>query len=206
MHSSHRDRGTFSSPCRCPLRIPGMRKRPPQGAGLSPATPSGAAGPNGSDEDGSGAAPTPRPLAAGQDAEAGQAREVRGTQVGCPPPTLVSRQHPVGVDRALEARQEGGPRRGGQHLGVVPRVEQVGTDPASQGQIGWVTSPFARLRQCQCPRPIRCGWARRGAQSRATVPQATLPPREGPNRVGGYPPPRNIDARHAADPNGRPGV
>jgi len=173
MHPSRRDRGTHRCIDCCPLWPTGIRKRPPRCAGLSAAAPV-AAGSNGSDKDGSGTAPTPCPLAAGQGAEAGQACEVRGTQVGGPPPTLVGRQQPVGVNRPLEARQEGGPRRCGQHPRVVPRVEQVGTDPAAQGQIGWVTSPFARLRHCQCPRPVRCGRARRGARSRATHPASDV--------------------------------
>jgi hypothetical protein len=124
-----------------------MPKRPAPGADLRSAALLGAAEPEAADADGSGLAPTPpRPSPAGKGAEAGQAGEVRGTQVSRPPPTLVSRQAPIGVHRALEAAQEGGPRVGGQGPRVVPGVEQVGADPAPQGQIGQVAARGSPLR------------------------------------------------------------
>lgn len=90
---------------------------------------------DGSVRPGSGGVPPPRPRPARQGAEAGQAREVRCAQVGRSPPTLVSRQTPVGVDCALEAGQEGRPGIGGQRPRIVPRMEQVGADPAPEDQI-----------------------------------------------------------------------
>jgi hypothetical protein len=53
-------------------------------------------------------------------------------------PTLVNGQLSGGVDHGFEAGQEGGPRWGGQHQAVVAGVDQVGADPASQGQVGGI--------------------------------------------------------------------
>ena len=205
MHPSRRDRGTHRCLGCCPLRPMDMPKRPPRCAGLSAAARL-AAGPNRSAETASAAAPvrgTPTP---GRCTQTGQAREVRGAQMGRPPATLVNRQQAIGVDRALEARQEGGSRRCGQHPRVVPGVEQVGPDPAAQGQIAGIASPCSRLCHCRLSSfdPM-WGWARR-------VP--------GPGRPLAHDACRQVRAEsgglviptedhrcwHAADPNGRPGV
>lgn len=202
MLPSRRDRGTHSNLSHCPLRSTGIPKRPPRWAGLAAAARL-AAGPNGSAENQSAAPPALGAPTTGQGAQTGQAREVRGTQMGRPLPTLVGRQQPVGVNRPLEARQEGGPRRCGQQLGVVPRVEQVRPDPAPQGQIGGTASPCSRLCHCRLSSfdPM-WGWARRVPGSGRPLARDAC--RQVRAESGGLViPTEDHRCWHAADPNGR---
>jgi hypothetical protein len=82
------------------------------------------------------------PSAASLGAQPRQPGEVGGTQVGRPSAPLFRWKQAIGIDLALEPRQEGCSRVRGQRARVVSGVKHVCADPAPEDQVGVNSLPL----------------------------------------------------------------
>jgi hypothetical protein len=74
-------------------------------------------------------------FAPGDGAQAGDARHMRTTRMLSPASALLWSEGAVGVDFVLELGEKSFSRGGGEFAGIMPRVCDVGPDPATLGHL-----------------------------------------------------------------------